>query len=162
MANKERTAVSRGKKTAAGRTTRRPKHTNRAKKSKACQAAESFSSPSAAVTLVETPRGATMLRLRSRLHLNRETFARLLPVSTRLLANIEKGEPASDAVIRRLTEIRRVVDSLSEVISEDVVGFWMVTPNDAFGALKPIEVVERGEIDRIWQMIYQLRSGVNY
>ena len=30
----------------------------------------------------------------------------------------------------------------------------------AKGGLKPIEVIERGEVDRIWQMIYYLRSGV--
>jgi hypothetical protein len=32
-------------------------------------------------------------------------------------------------------------------------------PNEAFGGLKPLEVIERGEIDRIWQMIHLLRSG---
>jgi hypothetical protein len=29
-----------------------------------------------------------------------------------------------------------------------------------FDGLKPIEVIERGEVDRIWQMIVYLRSGV--
>jgi len=40
------------------------------------------------------------------------------------------------------------------------VGKWLETPNDAFGGLKPLEVIERGEIDRIWQMVHTLRSGV--
>ena len=113
-----------------------------------------------AVALVETPRGGTMLRLRSRLGLNRETFARLLPVSTRSLATIEQGERPSEAVSRRLTEIRRVVDALSEVIDEETVGAWMAEPNDAFDGLKPIEVIERGEVDRIWRMVHYLESGV--
>jgi hypothetical protein len=26
--------------------------------------------------------------------------------------------------------------------------------------LKPIEVIERGEIDRLWEMVYRLRSGI--
>jgi hypothetical protein len=34
------------------------------------------------------------------------------------------------------------------------------TPNDAFGGLKPLEVIERGEIDRLWNMIFYLESGV--
>ena len=40
------------------------------------------------------------------------------------------------------------------------LGGCMATPNDAFNGLKPLEVMERGEVDRIWQMIFVLRSGV--
>ena len=109
--------------------------------------------------LVATPRGGTMLGLRSRLGLNRETFARLLPASTRSLASIEQGHRPNETVTRRLTEIRRVVDALSEVVNEQAIGPWMLQANGAFGGLKPIEVIERGEIDRIWQMIFLLRSG---
>ena len=102
------------------------------------------SSPSrdAVPDLIESPRGTPILKLRLRLDLNRETFARLLPVSTRSLASIEKGRPVSDAVGRRLIELRRIVDALIDVVSEDVIGSWICTPNDAFGGLKPLEVVE--------------------
>jgi len=31
----------------------------------------------------------------------------------------------------------------------DYVATWLESPNPAFGGLKPLEVVERGEIDRI-------------
>jgi len=110
--------------------------------------------------LVRSPRGGQMLALRSRLRLNRDVFARMLPVSTRSLATIESGERPSDAVGRRLTELQRIVDALSEVMEQETVGEWMVTPNDAFDGLKPREVIERGEVDRIWQMIFLLRSGV--
>jgi len=113
----------------------------------------------AAAHLVEAPRGSTMLALRSRLGLKRETFARLLPISTRSLASIERGQSPSETVARRLTEILRVVDALAEVVEEGVIGPWLLRPNDAFEGLKPIEVIERGQIDRIWQMIFLLRSG---
>lgn len=36
---------------------------------------------------------------------------------------------------------------------------WLTAPNDAFDGLKPLEVIERGESDRIWQMIFLMRSG---
>lgn len=36
----------------------------------------------------------------------------------------------------------------------------VVTPNDAFDGLKPLETIERGEIDRLWDMAYRLRSGM--
>ncbi|NQT41231.1 MAG: DUF2384 domain-containing protein [Planctomycetes bacterium] len=83
-------------------------------------------------------------------------------MSTRSLASIEQGKRASETVTRRLTEIRRVVVALSEVVNKEAIGPWMVRPNQAFDGLKPLEVIERGEADRIWQMIFQLRSGVPF
>jgi len=41
----------------------------------------------------------------------------------------------------------------------EYLGKWLETPNSAFGGLRPLEVIERGESDTIWQMIYFLRSG---
>ena len=115
--------------------------------------------PAAVLKLVATPRGGFMLGLRSQLGLNQETFARLLPVSTRSLASIEQGRPPNGTVTRRLTEIARVVRGLREVVEEEAIGQWMLRPNQAFDGLKPIEVIERGEVDRIWQMVFLLRSG---
>lgn len=34
------------------------------------------------------------------------------------------------------------------------------TPNPALDGLKPLEVIERGEIDPLWNMIFYLESGV--
>jgi len=48
---------------------------------------------------------------------------------------------------------------LAEVIRKEAIAIWLETPNEAFGGLKPVEVVERGEIDRLWRMIYFLGSG---
>lgn len=122
------------------------------------RAAASFSTLDT-ISRVETASGNS-LRLRSQLGLNRETFARLVPMSTRNLANIEAGRKPSPTVLRQLTELKRVVDALSEVIQKNAIGPWLEQPNDAFDGLKPIEVIERGEVDRIWQMIFYLRSGV--
>jgi DNA-binding transcriptional regulator YiaG len=102
----------------------------------------------------------TTAMLRSRLRLTQPEFARLVPVSVRLLASLEKGAAPSDVVARRLVELRRLVDALTEVIRVDALGSWLKTPNSAFAGLKPIEVVERGESDRLWSMIFFLRSGV--
>ena len=111
------------------------------------------------LALVANPRGGHMLALRAQLGVNRDVFARLLPISVRSLATIESGGSQSEAVVRRLTELGRVVEALSEVVDIAVVGEWLQTPNPAFEGLKPLEVIERGEIDRIWQMVYLLRSG---
>ena len=40
------------------------------------------------------------------------------------------------------------------------IGPWLQTPNEAFDGLKPSEVIDRGEVDQLWSMVYFLRSGV--
>lgn len=65
-----------------------------------------------------------------------------------------------DTIARRLTELERLTDALSEVIRPESLGQWLRTPTPAFGGSKPLEVVERGESARLWEMIYFLRSGV--
>jgi hypothetical protein len=126
------------------------------------RATKKYSSVSAAIDMLPIVRTQTgrALALRARLAMNRETFARLVPMSTRNLANIEAGKTPSSAVLRQFKELRRVIEALGEVIQKDAIGPWLEQPNEAFNGLKPIEVIERGEVDRIWQMIYYLRSGV--
>jgi hypothetical protein len=66
----------------------------------------------------------------------------------------------SEPSLRRLREIERLRDRLAEVVKADTIPHWIETPNPAFDGLKPLEVVERGEVDRLWEMIYFLESGV--
>jgi hypothetical protein len=40
------------------------------------------------------------------------------------------------------------------------IASWLETPNPAFDGLTPLEVIERGQIDRIWRMVFELESGV--
>ncbi len=39
------------------------------------------------------------------------------------------------------------------------VGRWLKSPQPAFDGSTPQPVVERGEMDRIWHMLYDLGSG---
>jgi hypothetical protein len=63
-------------------------------------------------------------------------------------------------VARRLVKLQRLVQGLSEVIQAGPLEGWLKTPNSAFAGLKPLEVIERGESDRLGSMIFCLRSGV--
>lgn len=104
-------------------------------------------------------KAGTVADLRNRLQLKQAVFARLLPVSVRSLATLESGKPPTEVVARRLIELRRLTNALSQVIKKESLGGWLQTPNDAFDGLKPLEVIDRGESDRIWSMIYFLQSG---
>ena len=39
------------------------------------------------------------------------------------------------------------------------VGHWLDQPNQMLGNLKPVEAIERGQIDLVWQIAEGLRSG---
>jgi len=58
-----------------------------------------------------------------------------------------------------MIEVDRLHQALAAVVGPARMGGWFETPNAAFGDLTPLEVVERGEADRLWRMIYHLEAG---
>jgi transcriptional regulator with XRE-family HTH domain len=98
--------------------------------------------------------------LRAKLGLPRKTFARLTGFSERAIADWEQGKVVSEPGLRRMREIERLQEHLAEVVRADFIPQWLETPNPAFDGLKPLEIIERGQIDRLWRMIFYLESGV--
>lgn len=103
--------------------------------------------------------GPTIRKLRSRLGMSQRAFARLMCVSERSLAKYEKEDDYGESVGRQVSSLSRLEAALARVVKPKAIGQWFQKPNAAFNGLKPLEVVERGEIDRIWAMIYELDSG---
>src|SRR5262245_22644063 len=111
-------------------------------------------------TLAATaPRPLQVGKLRQDLKLNRRLFSRLVGYSERAIADWEAGKEVRGASKQRLTEIQRLQAALARVMRPEFVGAWLQSPNPAFEGLKPIEVVERGELDRLWRIIFRLESG---
>lgn len=106
------------------------------------------------------PPPSLVAALREKLGLPRKTFSRLTGFSERAIADWEKGKAISEPGLRRMREIERFQERLAEVVQGDTIPTWLETPNPAFDGLKPLEVIERGEIDRLWNMIFYLESGV--
>lgn len=100
------------------------------------------------------------LELRDRLQMPRVVFGRVVNVSERTIAKVEAKAAQVEKLRRPYNEVYRLCEALSEVVDPDSLGGWFQTPNNAFDGLKPIEVIERGEIDRLWEMVYRLRSGM--
>src|SRR2546423_1479890 len=86
--------------------------------------------------------------------------SRLTGFSERVIAAWEKGKAISEPGLRRLREIERLLERLGEVVQPEAVPQWLEVPNPAFEGLKPLEVIERGEVDRLWTMLFYLESGV--
>ena len=99
------------------------------------------------------------LELRDVLAMARPMFGRVVDVSERTIADAESGKTAKK-LMRNYNEVYRLVEALSEVVDRESLGLWFRTPNDSFDGLKPLEVIERGEIDRLWNMVFQLQTGM--
>jgi len=60
---------------------------------------------------------------------------------------------------QKLKEVTRLFDALSDIIKANAIGAWLQRPNKQFDGSTPLQVMERGESDRLWRMIWQLREG---
>jgi DNA-binding transcriptional regulator YiaG len=116
--------------------------------------------PARTAAPVASSGGAAVRAVREKLGLTRKVFSRLTGFSERAIATWEGGGKPDEPGLRRIRETERFQAKLAEVVEPDEIPHWLDTPNDAFDGLKPLEVIERGEIDRLWNMIYYLESGV--
>jgi DNA-binding transcriptional regulator YiaG len=105
------------------------------------------------------PEASAVGRVRQGFGLTRRVFSRLSGFSERAIAEWESGKPPKGSNGQRLAELERLQKALAKVIRPDSVAEWLETPNEKFRGLKPLEVIERGEVDRLWRMIYLLESG---
>jgi transcriptional regulator with XRE-family HTH domain len=101
---------------------------------------------------------AAVKKLRQSLGLNRTKFARLMAASERAVADWESGRPLSPVNQKSLREAERLCGALATIMEAEHVGEWLDTPNDVFSGLKPLDLIERGEGDRLWRMIFEVES----
>jgi DNA-binding transcriptional regulator YiaG len=100
--------------------------------------------------------------LRMALQMPRNKFARLMGRTERAVIDWESGKATPQGLSQqRLRELERLIEALRGLFKADGLGAWFDSPNPAFGGLKPIEVIERGEGDRLWRMIFELKAGTH-
>ncbi len=91
--------------------------------------------------------------------LKREELGRLTGFSLRALAEWATGKLPSQPAKRRLHEVRRLLDALAEIVKVESIPVWLHRANPAFDGLTPLQVIEVGEMDRLWAMVHDLGSG---
>lgn len=94
-----------------------------------------------------------------RYRLVRSDITRMTQYSPRAVAKWVAGDKPSPAAEKQLKELVRLFDALSEVMDTRYIGEWLKAANPAFDNSTPLQVIERGEADRIWHMIYRLQTG---
>ena len=97
--------------------------------------------------------------LTTRYGISYDTLTRMTGFSLRAVSNWSQGSKPSSSTAKRLTEIKRLFAALEKLVSPEAIGPWLKDPNPAFDGSTPLQVIERGETDRIWRMVYELESG---
>ena len=95
------------------------------------------------------------------MNITMDTFTRLVGTSRRTVATWLAGNPPNRANQRNVSEMSRLFDALAEVVPASQIAPWLDTPNPAFEGSTPLQVIERGESDRLWRMIWELRIGAS-
>jgi hypothetical protein len=103
--------------------------------------------------------GTSVKDLTHRYGISCDTLTRMTGFSLRAVSNWSQGSKPSSSTARRLTEIKRLFAALEELVSLEAIGPWLKEPSPAFDGSTPLQVIERGETDRIWRMVYELESG---
>lgn len=96
---------------------------------------------------------------RTEFRMPQPVVVRLTGFSPRSVAKWSEGILPSLKQEKALVEMDRLLDGLTRVMRPAQVGHWLKSPNPAFDGSTPLQLVERGEIDRIWRMLFDLESG---
>ncbi len=105
------------------------------------------------------PSTPTVSSVTGRYGLKQETLSRMTGFSLRSVAEWGSGKEPSAPAKRVITELNRLLDALAQHMLPKEVGQWLKEPNPAFDGSTPLQVIESGQIDRLWRMLYQIESG---
>ncbi len=116
--------------------------------------------PSLYPTAPKRSTGQIIQGLRDEYGLDQDTIKRLTGYSKRSIISWGKGKKAQKPAEMKFTELNRLFEALADLTqNREEVADWLETPNEAFEGSTPLQVIERGESDRLWRMVYFLRSG---
>jgi DNA-binding transcriptional regulator YiaG len=94
-----------------------------------------------------------------RFDVRQDTLSRMTGFSPRAVAEWASGKEPSTPAKKVFTEMDRLLDGLARLMQPKEVGQWLKEPNPAFDGSTPVQVIERGQIDRIWRLLYYAESG---
>jgi hypothetical protein len=113
-----------------------------------------------AFAVAERPVAANPLRQLARAYgLSNEILSRVTGAAPRTIAYWNSGKAPQRSSTQKVKEVTRLFDALADIIKAKAIGPWLQQPNKQFDGSTPLQVIERGESDRLWRMIWQLREG---
>ena len=103
-------------------------------------------------------------RLRADMRLSRERMARLFDVSAKTIERWEERDalPASARVRGQLARLQEIVALGLTVYTPDGFAQYLATPLPTFGGQTALQLIERGEADRVLAALAADYEGLGY
>ncbi|MGD9891336.1 MAG: transcriptional regulator [Dehalococcoidia bacterium] len=110
---------------------------------------------------IDAPSIISAGRIRAALAISRERMARLLDVTAKTVARLEEHNrlPSNPTTATRLAQIQEIVDLGLVVFTQDGFAQFMSTPFPAFRGLTALQLIERGETERVVGALASLHDG---
>jgi transcriptional regulator with XRE-family HTH domain len=101
---------------------------------------------------VSAPPGPNVRALRAALGISRDRMGRLLEVTPKTVERLEESGrlPSNPLVATRLARIQEIVDLGLLVYTPEGFRQFMATPLPSFGSLSALQLLERGEAERVF------------
>jgi DNA-binding XRE family transcriptional regulator len=112
--------------------------------------------------MVTTPPSLNPRSIRQSLGISRDRMGRLLEVTSKTVARLEDQDrlPAQSAAATRLAKLKELADLGLLVYTPEGFVQFMATPLPAFGGLNALQMIERGDIDRVFAELASTYEGV--
>jgi len=107
----------------------------------------------------EIKSGPALQRWRRKVKISRPMYAVLSDCSVRTLATLESKNRLSMAKQRNLNEARRLIMGLSEIMESENIAPWLKKPNEWFDGRTPLQALDEGKADKIWELIFHTKEG---
>jgi DNA-binding XRE family transcriptional regulator len=109
-----------------------------------------------------TPPTLSSLQVRLALGVSRDRMGRLLEVTSKTIRRLEDQHrlPAQPATATRLAKLKELTDLGLLVYTPDGFARFMATPLPVFDGLTGLQLVERGEVKRVFAELASTYEGV--
>ena len=107
----------------------------------------------------EIKSGPALQQWRRKVKISRPVYAALSDCSERTLATLEAKTRLSMGKQRKLNEARRLIVGLSEIMEFQNIAPWLKQPNEWFDDRTPLQALEEGKADKIWELIFHTKEG---
>lgn len=102
--------------------------------------------------------------LREAFRLSRERLARLIGVSAKTVERWEANptQPARDEIRARMAQLREIADLGAAVYTREGLADFMVAPLSEYAGLTPLQLIERGEAEKVLAALAADYEGAGY
>ncbi len=89
-------------------------------------------------------------------------MADLIGISIRRLSGFENANAAlkkNSPSYRNVIEAIHLLETLAEIVRSDYIATWLDQALEPLDGLTPLEAIKRGNVARIWELLYRAGSG---